>query len=80
MRESDEGGIAGERHATEHDSGRFKIEDRLQERLAAEKNIRYLRREQRLRFVLDARDHLLADRWRRNPAAGRSTGRYKTML
>lgn len=61
MRTNHKSGIAEQRHAVECQCGRFQIEDRLKEWLRAQKNLRQLRRKQRLGVRFNPCDHFVAN-------------------
>ena len=69
MRARHESGIAGKNDAAEYKLWGFEIEDRLKERIGANKNFGNLRRQERLGVGFDPRDDVVADQRRWN--AGR---------
>src|SRR5687768_12915651 len=61
MRARNEGGIAEQRDPPEREARRLDVEDRLEEGLRALHDLGDVRREQRARVVLEARDHIRPD-------------------
>ena len=75
MRPRHEGGVAQQRHASEHHARRFEIEDRLEERLRrARENLGHLRRHERARGRLDGGGDLRPDQRRRDRRAVAAAG------